>query len=194
METQSSSAGSESGALWYVLQVRSAAEKSVVENIKRIAKKRNVEHLFVDFNVPVVEIAKHGTVKPKQKVLCSGYVFVKMVVNESSLAVINELSVGGVGGRLIISFLPKAQTPKPLSEREYKEMLDTMMKSSQDRADDVIFEIGMDVKITSGAFKDFKGTVVNFDKEKSTLEVSVSVFNRETTVEVNFKDVEIIKS
>jgi transcription antitermination factor NusG len=48
--------------------------------------------------------------------------------------------------------------------------------------------------MTSGAFKDFKGTIVNFDKEKSTLEVSVSVFNRETTVEVNFKDVEIVKS
>jgi transcription termination/antitermination protein NusG len=194
METQSKSANTENGALWYVLQVRSAAEKSVVENIKRIAKKRNVERLFEDFNVPIVEIAKHGTVKAKQKVLCSGYVFVKMVVNESSLAVINELSVGGAGGRLIISFLPKAQNPKPLSEREYKEMLDTMMKSSQDRADDVIFEIGMDVKMTSGAFKDFKGTIVNFDKEKSTLEVSVSVFNRETTVEVNFKDVEIVKS
>lgn len=185
---------SENGALWYVLQVRSGAEKSVVENIKRISKKRNVTHLFSDFNVPAVEIAKHGTVKAKSKVLCAGYVFVKMVVNESSLAVINEMSGNGAGGRLIISFLPKAQTPKPLSEREYREMLDTMMKSSQDRADDLSFEIGMDVKITSGAFKDFKGTVINFDKDKAMLEVSVSVFNRETTVEVNFKDVEVIKS
>lgn len=189
-----SQSNSESGALWYVLQVRSGAEKSVVENIKRIAKKRNVTHLFADFNVPSVEIAKHGTAKPRSKVLCSGYVFVKMVVNESSLAVINEMSGSGAGSRLVISFLPKAQTPKPLSEREYREMLDTMLKSSQDRSEDVSFEIGMDVKITSGAFKDFKGTIVNFDKEKTTLEVSVSVFNRETTVEVNFKDVEIIKS
>ena len=62
---------------WYVLQVRSGSEKSVIENIKRIALKKNAIDLFVDFNVPVVEIAKYGTAETKQKVLCSGYVFVK---------------------------------------------------------------------------------------------------------------------
>lgn len=180
-------------AFWYVLQVRSGAERSVVENIKKIAKKRGVENLFEDFNVPSVEIAKHGTAKPRQKVLCSGYVFVKMFVSELSMAVINEMSGSGTGNKLIISFLPKAEVPKPLTEAEYQEMLSTMMKSSQGKAEKLRFEIGMDVKIISGAFKDFKGTVTNVDAEKSSLEISVSVFNRETTVDVSFNDVEIIK-
>ena len=181
------------GAFWYVLQVRSGVEKSVVENIKRIAVRKNASDLFEDFNVPSVEVAKYGTAKPKSKILCSGYVFVKMKVNELSMSVINEMSGSGAGNKLIISFLPKASIPQPLTEREYKEMLATMMKSSEGKTDAVAFEIGMDVKIISGSFKDFKGTIVGVDKEKSSLEISVSVFNRETSVEANFSDVEIIK-
>ncbi|MFT4967027.1 MAG: transcriptional antiterminator NusG [Candidatus Deianiraeaceae bacterium] len=188
MSTQSAS-----DAFWYVLQVRSGAENSVVENIKRISQKRGVPQLFKEFNVPSIEIAKHGTTKVKSKVLCSGYVFTKMIVNEPSMAVINEMSGSGAGNRLIISFLPKASTPKPLTEMEYKEMLDTMMKTSQEKIDEPIFEMGMDIKIISGAFKDFKGTIIGVDKSKMSLEVSVSVFNRETTVDADFKDVEIIK-
>ncbi len=177
---------------WYVLQVRSGAEKSVVENIKKIALKKNATHLFDNFNVPAIDIAKHGTAKTRSKVLCSGYVFVRMHINELSLSVINEMSGVGAGNRLIISFLPKAAVPQPLSEREYKEMLATMMKSSEGKASSVAFELGMDVKIRSGSFKDFKGTIVSIDKAKNSLEISVSVFNRETSVEANFEDVEIV--
>jgi|GEM_PF-5292631 len=177
---------------WYVLQVRSSAEKSVVENIKKIALKKNATHLFNDFNVPAIEIAKHGTAKTRSKVLCSGYVFVRMHINELSLSVINEMSGVGAGNRLIISFLPKATAPQPLSEREYKEMLATMMKSSEAKTSSIAFELGMDVKIRSGSFKDFKGTIVSIDKAKNSLEISVSVFNRETSVEANFEDVEIL--
>ncbi len=177
---------------WYVLQVRSSAEKSVVENIKKIALKKNATHLFNDFNVPAIEIAKHGTAKTRSKVLCSGYVFVRMHINELSLSVINEMSGVGAGNRLIISFLPKATVPQPLSEMEYKEMLATMMKSSEGKTSSIAFELGMDVKIRSGSFKDFKGTIVSIDKTKNALEISVSVFNRETSVEANFEDVEIL--
>ena len=177
---------------WYVLQVRSGAEKSVVENIKKIALKKNATHLFNDFNVPAIEIAKHGTAKTRSKVLCSGYVFVRMHINELSLSVINEMSGVGAGNRLIISFLPKATVPQALSEREYKEMLATMMKSSEGKTSSIAFELGMDVKIRSGSFKDFKGTIVSIDKAKNSLEISVSVFNRETSVEANFEDVEIL--
>jgi transcriptional antiterminator NusG len=177
---------------WYVLQVRSGAEKSVVENIKKIALKKNATHLFNDFNVPAIEIAKHGTGKTRSKVLCSGYVFVRMHISELSLSVINEMSGVGAGNRLIISFLPKATVPQALSEREYKEMLATMMKSSEAKTSSIAFELGMDVKIRSGSFKDFKGTIVSIDKAKNSLEISVSVFNRETSVEANFEDVEIL--
>jgi len=177
---------------WYVLQVRSGAEKSVVENIKKIALKKNATHLFNDFNVPAIEIAKHGTAKIRSKVLCSGYVFVRMHISELSLSVINEMSGVGAGNRLIISFLPKATVPQALSEREYKEMLATMMKSSEGKTSSIAFELGMDVKIRSGSFKDFKGTIVSIDKAKNSLEISVSVFNRETSVEANFEDVEIL--
>ncbi len=177
---------------WYVLQVRSGAEKSVVENIKKIALKKNATHLFNDFNVPAIEIAKHGTAKTRSKVLCSGYVFVRMHISELSLSVINEMSGVGAGNRLIISFLPKATVPQALSEREYKEMLSTMMKSSEGKISAIAFELGMDVKIRSGSFKDFKGTIVSIDKTKNSLEISVSVFNRETSVEANFEDVEIL--
>jgi transcriptional antiterminator NusG len=177
---------------WYVLQVRSGAEKSVVENIKKIALKKNATHLFNDFNVPAIEIAKHGTAKTRSKVLCSGYVFVRMHISELSLSVINEMSGVGAGNRLIISFLPKATVPQALSEREYKEMLSTMMKSSEGKISAIAFELGMDVKIRSGSFKDFKGTIVSIDKAKNSLEISVSVFNRETSVEANFEDVEIL--
>ena len=68
-----------------------------------------------------------------------------------------------------------------------------MMKSSEGKTHSKSIAIGTDVKIISGSFKDFKGTVIEVDTEKSMLDVSVSVFNRETTVEVNFDNVEIIK-
>jgi transcriptional antiterminator NusG len=189
---ENSSEHSDVTFFWYVLQVRSGAEKSVVENIKKIALKKNATHLFNDFNVPAIEIAKHGTAKTRSKVLCSGYVFVRMHISELSLSVINEMSGVGAGNRLIISFLPKATVPQALSEREYKEMLSTMMKSSEGKVSAIAFELGMDVKIRSGSFKDFKGTIVSIDKAKNSLEISVSVFNRETSVEANFEDVEIL--
>lgn len=189
---ENSSEHSDVTFFWYVLQVRSGAEKSVVENIKKIALKKNATHLFNDFNVPAIEIAKHGTAKTRSKVLCSGYVFVRMHISELSLSVINEMSGVGAGNRLIISFLPKATVPQALSEREYKEMLSTMMKSSEGKISAIAFELGMDVKIRSGSFKDFKGTIVSIDKAKNSLEISVSVFNRETSVEANFEDVEIL--
>ena len=189
-----SDAHSEISFFWYVLQVRSGAERSVVENIKRVALKKNATHLFNDFNVPSVEIAKHGTAKTRSKILCSGYVFIKMHINELSLSVINEMSGVGAGNRLIISFLPKSTVPQPLSEREYKEMLSTMMKSSEGKSSDIAFEMGMDVKVRSGSFKDFKGTIIKIDKSKKSLEISVSVFNRETSVDVSFEDVEILSN
>ncbi len=179
---------------WYVLQVRSGAENSVVDNIKKIALKKSATHLFSDFNVPAIEIVKHGTTKVKNKILCSGYIFIKMHINELSLSVINEMSGVGAGNRLIISFLPKATVPQALSEREYKEMLSTMMKSSEGKVDSILFELGMDVKIRSGSFKDFKGTIIGIDKGKNSLEISVSVFNRETSVEANFEDVEVLSN
>lgn len=179
---------------WYVLQVRSGAENSVVENIKRIAIKKNASELFSDFNVPSIEIAKHGTTKTKNKVLCSGYVFVKMQINELSMSVIHELSGSGTGNRLVISFLPKAKIPQPLTEKEYQNMISTMMKSSNSQSATIAFELGMDVKIRSGSFKGFKGTVTGIHRDKSLLDVSVSVFNREMPVEVPFDDAEIISS
>lgn len=179
---------------WYVLQVRSGAENSVVENIKRIAIKKNASELFSNFNVPSVEVAKHGTAKTKNKVLCSGYVFVKMHMSELSLSVIHELSGSGTGNRLVISFLPKAKVPQPLTEKEYQDMISTMMKSSNSQTSSIAFELGMDVKIRSGSFKGFKGTITGIHKEKTLLDVSVSVFNRETPVEVQFEDVEIINA
>lgn len=179
---------------WYVLQVRSGAEKSVVENIKRIAHKKNVSDLFGEFNVPAIDVAKHGTAKTKNKVLCSGYVFIKMHINDLSLSVINEMSGAGTGNRLIISFLPKARVPQALSEKEYQDMLATMMKSSSSQSSAVLFELGMDVKIRSGSFKGFKGTIIGIQTDKSLLNVSVSVFNRETPIEVSFDDVEIVNT
>lgn len=179
---------------WYVLQVRSGAEKSVVENIKRIALKKNVSDLFDEFNVPTIDVAKHGTAKATSKVLCSGYVFVKMYINDLSLSVINEMSGAGTGNRLIISFLPKARIPQALSEKEYQDMLATIMKSSNSQLSVVSFTLGMDVKIRSGSFKGFKGTIIGVHKEKSLLDVSVSVFNRETPVEVSFDDVEVVNT
>ena len=179
---------------WYVLQVRSGAENSVVENIKRIAIKKNASELFSNFNVPSVEIAKHGTTKVRNKVLCSGYVFIKMHISELSLSVIHELSGSGTGNRLVISFLPKTKVPQPLTEKEYQDMIATMLKSSKSQSSSVSFSLGMDVKILSGSFKGFKGTITGINKEKNSLDVSVSVFNREMPVEAQFEDVEIINS
>ena len=193
MAKSQSSANNNDAQHWYVLQVRSGAENSVVENIKRIAIKKNASELFSNFNVPVVEIAKHGTSKVKNKVLCSGYVFVKMQMSELSLSVIHELSGSGTGNRLVISFLPKAKVPQPLTEKEYQDMISTMLQSSNSQSVSIAFELGMDVKIRSGSFKGFKGTITGIHKDKSLLDVSVSVFNRETPVEVQFDDVEIIK-
>lgn len=185
---------SDGAALWYVLQVRSSSELSTVENIKRAAKRRNADSLFEDFNVPSIQITPHGTGKPKKKILCSGYIFMKAHVNELSLSIINEVALGTAGGRSSISFLPKLSTPKPLSEKEYNDMISTIMKSSNDKQNSrPAFEMGMIIKIVSGDFKEFKGTIVGINKEKSTLEVSVSVFSREVTVDAGFDDVEIIK-
>ncbi len=168
-------------ASWYVIRVHSGSEYKAVENIKKNAELYRVNpEDFVDFFIPSVttESFKDNIKSEINKNLYPGYIMIKMKMNEKSwMAVVKSTKVsnfvGGVKGK-----------PVPLSEKEYEKIVSNATQSSiaAKKAQDIV--VGSRIKVKSGSFESFEGIVKNIDDKTSILTVSVSIFDRQTTIDL----------
>ena len=113
-----------------------------------------------------------------------GYVFIEMVMNDATWHLVNSTP-------RVIEFLGN-NNPVVLSEAEVASIMAQMEEGSEKPRPKIEFEIGEEIRVKNGPFKDFNGRIEAVDYDKSRLQVFVSIFSRETLVDLDFNEVEKI--
>ncbi|MDF2838910.1 MAG: transcription termination/antitermination protein NusG [Evtepia sp.] len=168
-------------AKWYVAHTYSGYENTVKATIEKAVENRNMGDLIQTVNIPletVTEITDSGTKTVERKVF-PGYVLVKMVLTDETWHLVRN--VRGVTG-----FVGSGNKPIPLTEEEITSL------GVEKREIMVGYQVGDNVKITDGALESFLGTVEEIDLERNKVRVIVSMFGRETPVELDLDQIESI--
>lgn len=166
------------GRHWYVVQTYSGYEEKVAENLKQRVENLGLSELIFDVVVPkekTIEI-KNGKRRTVEKKIFPGYIMVDMIVtDESWYQVRNTPQVTG--------FIGAGITPVPVNDPEMKEISKRM--GVEEPKFQIDLKKGDLVAITDGPFKGFDGSVDEVDEAKGKLKVMVSMFGRETSVELD---------
>lgn len=168
-------------AKWYVVHTYSGHENKVKATIEKAVKTRGMEDYILDVVVPTEEIVetKNGKKKTRQRKIFPGYVLVKMTITDESWYVVRNTK--GVTG-----FVGPGSKPVPLSEEEVKAM------GVEKTVTEIDVEVGESITVKSGPFEGFMGTVQEINTEKELVKVLISMFGRETPVELEFDQIEKI--
>ncbi|MFZ2206979.1 MAG: transcription termination/antitermination protein NusG [Microgenomates group bacterium] len=169
-------------ARWYVIHIQTGYENKVKLALLQRIKSLSVEDSIFDIVVPtrdIVVIKKGKKAKATEKVF-PGYILIKMILNDDSWLVVRTTE--GVTG-----FVGAGLKPTPISNKE----VEAIMKFVQQEQPKfkTKFSVGEAVKITEGPFADFLGTIDAVDDEQGKVRVLVSIFDRETPVELDFLQV-----
>ena len=166
---------------WYVVHTYSGYENKVKTDLEKTIKNRELEDYFFDIIVPMeeqIEI-KEGKRKTSLRKVFPSYVLVKMIVTEKTWYIVRNT-------RGVTGFVGSGTDPIPLTEEEIRKMGFEVKEVNVD------YSVNDSVKILDGALRDFVGTVTEINKEKHKVKVLVSMFGRETPVELEFSQVEKI--
>lgn len=167
-------------AKWYVVHTYSGHENKVKANIEKMVENRGMIDDIFEVVVPTEEYIdiKGGEKKAKERKLFPGYVLIKMIVNDVSWYLVRNT-------RGVTGFVGPGSKPVPLTDEEVKALgvQDTVMTSIDLKEKDV-------VKVITGPFENFMGTVESINLEKKKVKVYVSMFGRETLVELDFEQIE----
>lgn len=167
---------------WYVIHTYSGYENKVKANLEKRIESMGMEDKIFRIVVPVEEIVdyKDGKKKIIQKKVFPGYVLVEMIVTDDSWYVVRNTP--GVTG-----FVGSGVKPVPLTQEEINSILHTMgLDEPRPR---MKFEVGESVKVISGPFVNFSGEVEAVNMDKGKLTVRISMFGRETPVELDFDQI-----
>ena len=171
------------GAQWYVVHTYSGYENTVKATIEKYVENRGLQDLIHEISIPletVTEITVNGPKEVERKVF-PGYVLVKMVMTDECWHIVRNI-------RGVTGFLGSGNKPIPLSESDIAAL------GVEKREIVVGYEVGDSVKITDGALESFLGTVEEIDLDRSKVRVVVSMFGRETPVELELDQVEPVKA
>ena len=170
-------------ARWYVVHTYSGYENTVKATIEKTVETRHLEDIIHTISIPmetVTEITDNGPKTYERKVF-PGYVLVKMIMTDEAWYVIKN--VRGVTG-----FVGSGSKPTPLTEEE-------VLQLGVEKHEIVVnYAEGDSVKITDGPLTSFIGVVDMLDIDKNKVRVIVSMFGRETPVELELDQVETINS
>ena len=167
------------GRRWYVLHTYSGYEDNVEKNLKQRIDSMDMENKIFNILIPVEKKIriKNGKRKVVEERIFPGYVMVEMVVDDDSWYVVrNTPNVTG--------FIGTGTVPTPISEKEVKSLQKRMGVEEPKFKIDV--SVGSPVRITDGPFKNLEGKITNIDEAKGKVKVLVSMFGRETPVELDF--------
>ena len=166
---------------WYVAHTYSGYENTVAVSIEQAVENRNMHDLIAEVSIPletVTEITDNGPKTVERKVF-PGYVLVKMVMTDETWHLVRNI-------RGVTGFVGAANKAIPLTDEEIAAL------GVEKREVVVGYAVGDSVKITDGALASFIGTVEELDTERGKVRVVVSMFGRETPVELELDQVETI--
>lgn len=168
-------------AKWYVVHTYSGYENKVKANLEKIVENRNMQEFILDIVVPMeeqIEI-KDGKKKATLRKVFPGYVLVKMIMSDESWYVVRNT-------RGVTGFVGPGSKPVPLTDEEVKTM------GVEEFAPVVDYEVGDNVRVVSGPLENFIGIVEEINLEKKKVRVEVSMFGRETPVELELVQIQKI--
>lgn len=166
---------------WYVVHTYSGYEKNVAMSIEQAVENRNMHDLIAEVSIPmetVTEITENGPKTVERKVF-PGYVLIKMTMTDETWHLVRNI-------RGVTGFVGAANKALPLTDEEIAAL------GVEKREVVVSYGVGDSVKIVDGALASFIGTVEELDKERGRVRVVVSMFGRETPVELELDQVETI--
>ena len=166
---------SQETAKWYVIHTYAGYEAIVKDSLEKLIENNNLSNVILDIKIPMEETIeeKNGKKKVVQRKILPCYVFIKMVYsNDMWFLITNSRGVTGFVG-------PQGKAI-PLGEDEVKKM------RLEERVESCDLQIGDSVRIISGALASFIGTVEDLNMDAQKAKVKVSMFGRETEVDVDF--------
>lgn len=166
-------------ARWYVVHTYSGHENKVAATLRQRIETMKLSDRIFDIIVPTRNIVtvRHGKKEEQKEKIFPGYILVRMILDDETW-----LAVRTTQG--VTAFVGAGNKPTPISETEVKTILKFMeMEAPKYKAS---FSTGEAVKIVDGPFADFLGTIDSIDEEKGKVKVLVSIFGRETPVELDF--------
>lgn len=169
-------------AKWYVVHTYSGYENTVAASIEKAVENRGMRELIQEVNIPmetVTEITDNGPKTVERKVF-PGYVLVKMILTDDTWHLVRNIR-GATG------FVGSGNKAIPLTDAEIAAL-------GVEKHEVVVnYQVGDSVKITDGALESFIGTVEEIDMDENKVRVVVSMFGRETPVELELDQVELIQ-
>ncbi len=169
----------ENQAKWYVVHTYSGYENKVKANIEKLVENRNMQDVIQEVSVPLMDEVevKNGQKRVVQHKIFPGYVLVKMIMNDESWYVVRNT-------RGVTSFVGPGSKPVPLTEQEVYDMgIETFTLA------DIDYAVGDTVVVKSGPFAESTGTVKEVNLNKRSVVVGISIFGRETPMELDFNQV-----
>ena len=168
-------------ANWYVVHTYSGYENTVKATIEKYVENRHLQDVILEISIPmetVTEITDNGPKDVERKVF-PGYVLAKMVMNDETWHVIRNI-------RGVTGFLGSGNNPIPLSDS------DVAALGVEKREIEVNYAAGDSVRVIDGALAGFIGVVSSVEPDKNKVNVTVSMFGRETPVELELDQVETL--
>jgi len=171
---------------WYVVHAYSNFENKVKLALEERIEREGLQNFFGKILVPTEEVVemRMGQQRKSERKFFPGYVLVQMELTDDTWHLVRNVPrvLGFIGGT--------SDRPAPISEKEANAILNRVEEGVNKPRPKVLFEVGEVVRIIDGPFKDFNGSIEEVNYEKSSLKVSVLIFGRSTSVELEFNQVE----
>ncbi len=170
---------------WYILHTYSGFEQRVEQTIREMMRTRQENGLIKEVIVPterVIEPGKNGQKRTTTRKFYPGYIMINMIMTDFSWHMVQSIPkvTGFVGGK---------NRPAPMGPGEAERILALMETRQEQPRPKFNFEVGDDVRVEDGPFAGFNGVVEDVNDDKGKIKVLVSIFGRQTPVELSFMQV-----
>lgn len=167
---------------WYVVHTYSGYENKVASNLEKTVENRQLHDLIQEIRVPTETVTevKDGKQRDVERKIFPGYVLVKMVMTDESWYIVRNI-------RGCTGFVGPSSKPIPLTDAEVARL------GVEQKEVELSYAIGDSVQIIDGPMEGFVGTVEKLDAEKNSVRVMVSMFGRETPVDLELSQVESVE-
>ena len=170
---------------WYVIHTYSGYENKVASSIEKVVENRGMDDLITDVTIPVetVREVKDGKAREIERKLFPGYVLVKMILTDESWYLVRNTR--GCTG--FVS--PNSNKPLPLTDEEAAQW----GAEQHSEVIEVSYKVGDSVRVCDGPLSGFVGIVDEIEQQQNRVHVIVSMFGRETPVELELNQVEVVE-
>ena len=166
-------------AKWYVAHTYSGYENKVKEDLEKTVENRGLQDMILEISYPTEEVVemKDGKRKVVTRKMLPGYVMIKMIMNGKTWYVVRNT-------RGVTGFVGPGSKPVPLTDEEVTKLGVEYIPIELD------LSVGESVRVVSGPLENFIGTVEALDPERQKVKLTVSIFNRDTPVELDYIQVQ----